>query len=395
MGRHWLDGGHRMTVFTAVPNRPQGVIHPGYRGRLVVDEQMHGMRVVRTWVYASPKGGFVRTIANNASFLVCVTPISTAYSRGVNVLVASAPPFFPHIAGWMVAAARRIPLVLEVRDLWPDYLVGMGILRATGIGARAVFAAERALLRRASRVVVVTESFKRRIIDKGVSADRVAVVSNGVDTSFYRRQSTPRPIDGLLRRPGEVIVGYLGNFGAGQRLVQLIDGVVRARAIGVPARLVLVGDGPDRPNIDAAATSAGADAVTVLPSIDKDLTPSFHAQCDVGAVVLAPFTILQETVPSKLFEILACERPVLGVLAGEAADIIRASGGGVVVPPGDPAAIAAALQALAGLSPEARALMGASGRKYVSREYDRAALAARYLAVLEAAHAEGRRSTSH
>ena len=154
-------------------------------------------------LFASTKRGFARTIANNVSFMVTSALLGSLRANNLDVLIASSPPFFPHLSGTAVSAVRRVPLVLEIRDLWPDYLVDMGLLRRNGLAARALFALERRLLQRADAVTVVTESFLERIVAKGVPRERIVVLPNGADTGFYHASDESPCLPALERRPGE------------------------------------------------------------------------------------------------------------------------------------------------------------------------------------------------
>jgi glycosyltransferase involved in cell wall biosynthesis len=380
MARRWVDAGAAVTVFTGMPNRPEGRIHPGYRGRLFMDEQWEGVRVLRSWLYASPRHGFARTLLNNTSFMLTSALRTLARGGELDVLIARSPPFFPHLAGRAAAALRRVPLVLEVRDLWPDYLAEMGVVK--GRSAQALFALERRLLQAAAQVVVVTESFRERMHAKGVDPARVHVIPNGVETSrYYRDPAAPPPLEALRRREGEWLVGYLGNFGAGQDLDRVLDAAELLGREDPRIRFVLVGDGPHGDALRSRA--ATLPNVSVLPPIAKEATRAFYNACDLCLVPLAPLAVFQETVPSKLFEIMACERPLLASLEGEGRAIVEASGGGLVRRPGDPAGIADGIRVLRASSEAERARMGAAGRAYVQEHYSRAALADRYLEILQ------------
>jgi glycosyltransferase involved in cell wall biosynthesis len=381
MALRWTERGARVRVFTSMPNRPQGVIHPDYRGRLRVSEEWNGIEVERSWLYASPRHGFARTLLNNLTFMATGALAASLRPGGVDVLIASSPPFFPHLAGRAAGALRRIPLVLEVRDLWPDYLVGMGVLK--GFPAAALFALERRLLKAAREVVVVTESFRARVVEKGVDPARVHVIPNGVETDRYRRVAGEPPIAAMERRGGEFLVGYLGNFGAGQNLGSVLDAAALLAREAPDVRLVMVGDGPEGQALRERAVSLPN--VEVLGPIAKDATRAFYNACDACLVPLAPVGVFQDTIPSKIFEIMACEVPVMASLGGEGRSIVERSGGGVVRSPGDPREIAGGVLALRALGPAERAEMGARGRRFVAEHYDRRALADRYLEVLAAA----------
>lgn len=380
MALQWQEAGARVTVMTGMPNRPEGRIHAGYRSRLFMEEDWQGLRVLRSWLYASPKHGFLRTILNNTTFMATSALHALVRADAPDVLIASSPPFFPHVAGAIVCTARRIPLVLEVRDLWPDYLFEMGVV--TGRSARALFALERRLLMRADRVVVVTESFRRRVIEKGVAPERVAVVSNGVDTGQYFAAPERAPLPELERDGDEFLVGYLGNFGAGQALATVVEAAALLEREGHRVRFVLAGDGPDATRVAARARELDAHNVSIHPPIAKQQTRAFYNACDVCLAPLAPIPILQETIPSKIFEIMACERPFIASLGGEGARITTESGAGLVTRPGDARAMADAIVRVHNMGAAERAALGRSGREYATRHYSREVLASRYLELL-------------
>jgi glycosyltransferase involved in cell wall biosynthesis len=316
-------------------------------------------------------------VLNNFSFLCTGTANALVRHPRVHVLIASSPPFFPHIGGDVLARAWRVPLILEIRDLWPDYLADSGALR--GLPLRGLFALERYLLRRAAHVVVVTESFRRRVIDKGVAPERITVIPNGVDPSLYFAVDEAPPMPALVRRDGEFLVGYLGNIGAGQGLLSVLDAaaILAHEAPGV--RVVIAGDGPERARLVRRLAELALANVTVHPPIPKSDTRAFYNACDACLVPLAPVPVFQETVPSKIFEIMACERPVIAALEGEGARIVAQSEGGVHVPPGDPRALAAAVMAMRARPADERRAMGRAGRAYAVAHYGRDQLADRYL----------------
>lgn len=389
MALSWKHAGADVTIITGMPNRPQGRIYDGYRGKLVMKESWRGIRVLRSWLFASPKHGFARTIANNATFMATSALHALARARPLDVLIASSPPFFPHIAGAFVSRVSGTPLVLEIRDLWPDYLVEMGTVKSPRM-QRALFALERSLLKQATRVVVVTESFRRRVAAKGVPIDRIDVISNGVDGSLYYPANEAEPLPDLKRASGEFIVGYLGNIGLGQGLVTVLEAAAIVERSGANIRFVVAGDGPDRAVVEARARELALKHVSIKPSIPKESTRPFYNACDLCLVPLAPFPILRETVPSKIFEVMACARPLIASLGGEGARIVEESGGGWVTPPGDAQALADGIIRASRLSTNERHDMGERGRDYVMVHYDRAVLARRYLGVLQLAARDGR-----
>jgi glycosyltransferase involved in cell wall biosynthesis len=348
-----------------------------------MEEAWEGIQVFRSWLYASPTHGFLRTLLNNASFMATSGLQGLMRGKGLDVLIASSPPLFPHVSGAAVSLVRRLPLVLEVRDLWPDYLVDMGILKRNSLAARALFSVERALLRRADAVTVVTESFRQRMHEKGVAPDQVHLMPAGVDADFYFPSAERPSISALVRRDAEFIVGYLGNFGAGQSLGTVIEAAARLENRRPQVRFVLVGDGPQRDQMCREVSTRQLRNLSIHPPVPKSETRAFYANCDLCLVPLAPVPVFQETIPSKIFEILACCRPIVASVDGEARLITESSGGGWVTPPGEAGALADAILRAVSTPKEERARMGARGRAYVMKHYSRSAISARYLEVLQ------------
>ncbi len=384
----WLESGHAVSVLTGFPNRripgqQDGVVPAPYRGRWSMRERWKGIEVHRTWLFTSPRRGFAPTLLNNLTFAGSSLVGGLGRSLRPDVLVASGPPYFSQFSGALLARWHRVPLVLDVRDLWPDYLVEMGTVRARPL-VGAMYASERWLLRRAKAVVVVTPSFRARLREKGVPDDAMTVVPNGVDVSRFYPADEPPPVAALMRRaPGERIVGYLGTFGAGQGLHAVLDAARELRAAGDGTRVVLVGDGSDRAALERRLREAPLEGVSIHPPIPRDDVRAFYNACDAVLVPHAALPILGDTVPSKIFEIMACGRPIVAALRGEGARLVAESGDGELATPGDGASIAGAIRRLLARSPAERAAMGEAGRAYALANYDRRALAARYLELLE------------
>lgn len=389
MVRRWVAAGAEVTVMTAMPNRPAGRIHPEWRGRLFGEETIGGARVLRSWLYARPGGGFLTTLLNNLSFAATATVHALRRAGSFDVLIASSPPWFPLPAGDFLARRWKVPLVLELRDLWPDYLLEMGVLRPRAL-ARAVLAWDRRLLGRAARLVTVTEPLREVLVQKGLPPERVEVISNGVDPDEYFPATEPVPDEALRRRSGEFLVGYLGNFGAGQRLDVVLEAAGQLATSSPGIRFVLAGDGTDYRRIQQRVAQARLPNLTLLGTIPKPSTRAFYNACDACLVPLAPLPLFAHALPTKLFEIMACGRPVIASAGGLVADALRRAGAGVTATPGDSTALAEAIRAVSRMSPEERRAMGAGGTAFVARHFHRGVLAERYLTLLRSAAADRR-----
>lgn len=374
--RAWVAAGHEVTVLTGFPNHPTGILAENDRGLLFREDRMDGIRILRSWLYATPNKGFLRKIAGHLSFMVTAVLIGGARARRPDVVIASSPTFFSVLSAFVLGLYWRRPFVFEVRDLWPAIFSELGVLtnrRILGV----LEGLELFLYRRAARVITVTEGFRQDIVKRGIDSAKVATITNGVDPEFF----SPRiEQEAERRRTGKFTVLYLGAHGISHALQRILD--VAEELSGDPEiEFVFVGSGAEKEGLVARAERDGLQNVRFVPPVGKTEVREWYGAADVALVPLRDVPLFTTFIPSKLFEVLACEVPVVASVAGEAAEIARRSGGAIVVPPEDVVGIRDALLDLKA-DDEKRQAMGRAGRKFVVLEYDRRVLARRYAGVL-------------
>ncbi|MFQ5765190.1 MAG: glycosyltransferase family 4 protein, partial [Rhodospirillales bacterium] len=299
---YWVEWGHQVTVITQAPNFPEGRLHPGYRNRWRQAEEMSGIRVVRVKTYIAPNRGVVRRTLDFLSFMV------TGIWAGVrepkpDVVVATSPQFFAAVGGWLLGAARRVPFVFELGDLWPASIAAVGVLR-TGPLLRLVEALELHLYGRAEAVVALTGAFKDNLTGRGIDADKIGVVPNGVDVWRYG----PRDRDPDLAREwgleGRFVVGYVGTHGMAHGLGNVLAAAERLEGTD-DVRFLLVGAGAERDALIAEARRRGLVNVLFMPPQPKDAMPRVWSLCDVALVHLKSDPVFAGVIPSKIFEAMA------------------------------------------------------------------------------------------
>ena len=378
MARRWAETGDEVTVLTGMPNHPTGIVPPAYRGRLRVVERVDGYRVIRAWLYATPNEGFVKKTLGHLSFMITSVLFGGRATGPVDVVVVSSPTFFSIFSALLLARAKRAPLVIEIRDLWPAIFVELGVL-TNPLVIRMLECLELWSYRKASKVVVVTEGFRLDLIRRGVPAAKITTIRNGADLTRFAPSTDGRHGRGRFRAgDDEVLVLYIGAHGVSQGLETVIEAAELLS--DRPVHFGLVGDGARRQALVEELAARKLKNVTMLPGVARDEVPALLASADICLVPLRDVPLFSTFIPSKLFEYLAAGKPVVGALRGEAADILRAAGS-VVVDPGDPEALAEAIAKLAE-DPGRRAEMGTEGRRYVAQNFDRVRLADRYRAVL-------------
>jgi glycosyltransferase involved in cell wall biosynthesis len=375
----WASGGDDVTVLTGMPNHPTGVVPLEYRGAIRRRERRGGYRVLRTWLYATPNDGVARKTIGHLSFMVSAVLLGWRASGPADVVVVSSPTFFSVGAGWLLARLKRARLVVEVRDLWPAIFTELGVLtnrRLIALLERLELAAYAA----ADTVIVVSDGFRANLIGRGVPAGKVHTIRNGVRSGEFDPQARadPRLRARLGAGPGDCLVLYAGTHGISQGLTSVADAA--ARLAGQPIRFAFVGEGADKQRLRDRVAELGLRNVTLRPGIPHERVPALLAAADICLVPLRDVPLFSSFIPSKMFECLAAGRPVVGAVAGEAAQILREAGA-QVVPPADSTALAGAIEVLAA-DPARRAAIGRQGRCYVEEYFDRDTLARQYRELL-------------
>jgi glycosyltransferase involved in cell wall biosynthesis len=377
----WAAAGDQVTVLTGMPNHPDGVVPPAYRGALRRRERTGGYDVVRTWLYATPNEGIARKTAGHLSFMASSVLLGGRATGPADIVVVSSPTFFSIGSAWLLARRKRARLVVEVRDLWPAIFVELGVLTNRHL-VRLLERLELAAYSAADAVVTVTDGFRANITGRGVPADKVHTIRNGVTLSDF--PSGIRADPALRARLGagerDCLVLYAGTHGISQALPAAADAA--AELTGQPIRVAFVGSGADKPRLERRVAELALANVTLAPGVPHPQMPALLAAADICLVLLRDVPLFATFIPSKMFEYLAAGRAVIGAVTGEAAQILREAGA-VVVPPEDSHALATAIAALAA-DPGRRAEMARQGRQYVERFFDRGELSRQYRKILDA-----------
>ncbi|WP_437974625.1 glycosyltransferase family 4 protein [Sorangium sp. So ce295] len=381
LARAWRRAGHEVTVLTGMPNHPTGVIPAAYRGRLRVEEDFHGVRVLRTWIYAAANRGKVRRSLAYGSFALSALSLAQIGLPQADVLIATSPQFLAAVAGYGLSRLRGMPFVFEVRDLWPESIVAVGALSAGHAVVRGLTRVEEHLYEASDGIVVVTQSFRERLIQRGVPADKIDVIRNGVDLGRFTPASRDTPLREKLGFGDRLVVAYVGTHGMAHGLSAVLDVASGLRARD-DIRFLFVGEGAERASLEARARELGLSNVTFLGALPRDAVTEVYATADICLVPLRKTELFQTVIPSKIFEILAMERPIVISVDGEARSIVEEASAGVFAPPEDVQAMTRAIVELAS-DPERRRRMGSAGRAYVMRSFERDMLAREYVDVLE------------
>ena len=387
--QHWLKAGHEVTVVTGFPNFPAGIIHEGYRGRLSQREQIDGVDVRRCFILTAKKR-FLSRALTYATFLVSSTLRVLFMRRQFDVVIATSPPPTVGLPGIVAAWRQKAPLLFDIRDIWPEAIVQSGRLKSPLI-IGLFEATARLIYRKSSKIAVVTEGWRERLMEIDVPGDKVEVLPNGVDVAAFDRDASealPSAFDVL--DPDAKWFTYAGIFNRPQGLEVILAAAKRLRETAPElyekSQFVMIGEGPLGAELREEVAREQLERVIFIDRQPRAAVFATLARSFANIVSLRPRKDTS-TVPSKIYECMASRRPVLFSAAGEGGETIRRAGAGAVTAPGDADALAEAMRAYLE-DPASAERDGASGRAFVVENFDRGAIALAFAELMERASRE-------
>ncbi len=376
---------HEVTVFTTTPHYnhdPEAVASQPLRpkwGRLLFLSDCQGIAVYHARVQAKGRRVMARVLDYLAFHLVG-TLAGVVLGGHYQVVLAPSPPLTIGLSAMVLAAARRVPFVYNVQEIYPDIAVKLGVLRNRWL-IRALEFLERFIYRRADAVVVISESFRQRLLAKGVPARKLVVIPNFVDVGFVQPGERRNPFSSRHALDNKFVVLYSGNIGLTQDIETILEAALLLRD-WPEVFFLLVGDGARKDWLVRQLETYQIPNVRWLPYRPHSEVPQLYASSDLCVVPLLKGTA-QDTFPSKIYTIMAAGRPavVCADADSELAHVVEQAKCGVAVPPSDPAALAEGVRwAIA--NRERVAEMGRNGREYVVAHHSPASVAMQYHELL-------------
>jgi putative colanic acid biosynthesis glycosyltransferase WcaI len=385
LSRHWAKAGHEVTVLTGFPNHPTGVIPEEYRRkirRFAVKENYQGVRVVRTWLLPFPNRGAFRRMLNYVSFCLSSAATGLFLSRP-DVVIATSPQLLVGLSGWWLSRCKRAPFIFEVRDLWPESLAAVGMGKENSLLHRGLAKLAGFLYRHCQQVVVVTPAFKTKLLENWrVPAAKISVVHNGVETDLFSPANAWPVAPQDLAEQGRFIVSYIGTIGMAHGLETVVEAAARLRNSAPQVLFLLVGEGAEKDSIMSQARARGLTNLRFVDQQPREAIPAYLCASHACLVLLRKTELFKTVIPTKMLECMACARPVILGVDGQAREILEEANAGVFVEPEDAEALTQAILQLAADS-GLRQSLGENGRRYILQHLSREQTAEAYLGVLQ------------
>lgn len=359
--------GHEVEVVTAFPHHLGAKRQGGRPGQWRFTEEVNGVPVTRTWIWAVSTGRFWFRLLNYFSF-VFTSFFGLLKSRRPDYVIVESPPLFLGITAFVYGWFKRVPYILSVSDLWPESAIALGLVKnpmLIGLTRRL----EHFLYRHAAYVSGVTEGICRTIADtKTIPPGRVLFFPNGVDVSLFSSQDPSLELAHELGLAHKRVFLYPGTLGYAQGLEIILDAaeILRDHPDIV---FLLVGEGPVKASLQAEAKARGLSSLIFEPLQPVERMAEYFALARGVVVPLRRHKLFTGARPSKVFPAWAAGIPVIFAGEGEMASLIEDAGGGLVVPPEDGAGLAMAVEFLSRISDFEWKTMGQAGRNYVLSRY--------------------------
>ncbi len=374
LARHLVQQGHKVTIIGSPVSYLSGT---GSAKRIRKTTDDLGVTIIRSYTLPTMNRSFFWRVMAFLSFMIS-SFFNGLFVRKVDLVWGTTPPIFQAPTAWLLARLKGVPFLLEVRDLWPAFAVAVGVLKNKTLIRMSEWL-ERFLYKHADQVLVNSPGYVDHVREHG--AKEVALIPNGADPAMFDPGSDGA---GFRRRNGlaeAFVVLYAGAHGLSNDL-DVVLGAAEWLKKEDSIRIVLLGDGKEKPRLQALAQQCELDNVLFLPPVPKVEMAEALAAANACLAILKPIEMYKTTYPNKVFDYMAAGRPVILAIDGVIRKVVESAGAGVAVPPGDPAALAEAIRDLAA-NPEKCRKMGVRGRTEIENKFSRNELADQFTALLE------------
>lgn len=324
----WQKAGHEITVITCVPNFPKGKVYDGYNNKLYQTEMMNDIKIIRVWSYIAANKGFLKRTLDFISF--SVTSFLAGLFQKADIIIATSPQFFTALSGRTLSFFLRIPWIMEVRDLWPESIKTVGAMKDNAF-IRYFEWEEKCCYKSACKIIVVTDSFKKTLMKRGISTEKIEVVKNGANRELFKPLPKDKVLIKELRLEGKKVIGYIGTHGMAHKLDFVLQCAKNLQEKNY--HFLFIGSGAEKDNLLKLKEKLQLKNVTMLDSVPKTEVSRYISILDLSLINLKKSDLFKTVIPSKIFENAGMEIPIIMGVEGEAQEIIEHYGAGLCFEP--------------------------------------------------------------
>jgi glycosyltransferase involved in cell wall biosynthesis len=360
--------GHEVTILTAMPNYPKGEIFEEYKGKKVVIEELEGIKIIRTGIYATKSKSFTKRLRNYLSFTFSSVLTGSRYIDKQDAIITESPPLFLGWSGYVISKMKKAKFVFNISDLWPESAVKLGVLHNKALIKMSTWL-EEFCYKKAHAVTGQTKGIVDNIVNRGIDNNKVHLITNGVDTEFFKKENRDEKFRKEIDIEKKFAVCYAGIHGIAQGLENVIEAAEILKNYD-EIKFLFFGDGPEKSDLITMVREKALTNVEFFPVQSKNKMPRIIASMDATVIPLKKLDLFKGALPSKMFEALSSELPIVLAVEGEAEKLINDAKAGITVEPENSREIAEAVLKLYNDS-ELRRQLGQNGRKYAIENYSR------------------------
>lgn len=358
--------GHKFTIVASNLSYLTGK-RAGRKNVFLSQQHLKNIQVFRVYTLPSLHRNFIWRVFSFISFMV-ISILAAKRAKDIDLVIGTSPPIFQAVSAYFISFLRRRPFLLEIRDLWPEFAIDMGVLRNPILICLSRWL-EHFLYRRASHLLVNSPAYKDYLLKKGIPSEKISFISNGVDTSLFFPEMKGDQQRLKWNTIGKFVITYAGALGQANDIWTILKAA--RRLIEYPnIHFILAGDGKERKNLEKKSKDMGLFNLTFIGAIPKSQMPMLLAATDACIATLLNIPMFRTTYPNKVFDYMAAGRPIILGIDGVVRQVVEDAGAGICVPPGDDKALAEAVLMLE-KDRERTKEMGTSARKYVTVHFDR------------------------
>ncbi|WP_342388772.1 glycosyltransferase family 4 protein [Salinicoccus bachuensis] len=380
--KYWEDRGHTITVLAGTVNYTTGKKNEKYKGKFITKEKIsEKVTILRCHVSDNYNKNFLGRLGGYFSFNFS-SAIALFKTSKPDIILVTSPPLFVGLTGILAKITKRKPLIFEVRDLWPESAIDMGILTSKPI-IKLAYLIEKLSYKTADKINVLTPAFKNKLVNqKSVTESKIIYVPNGADTDIFQPESKVGWVRDKYNLHDKFIVTYMGAHGIANNLITLLKAAKKLQAIDNEIHFMLIGDGMKKPELVEYAKENGINNVTFVAAQSKAVMPDFCNTSDLCTAILQNNSTFRTVYPNKIFDYMSCKKPVLIGIDGIAKELVVNNNAGVYVNPDNMNEMVDKILTLKN-NPSLLEEMGNNGYEFVINNFQRQKLADKYVEAME------------
>lgn len=397
LSSYWVSKGHSVTVLTCLPNYPDGKFYEEYKKKIwnaYLREEIQGINVVRAVTYPTHLRNSLRRGFNYISFFIS-SSFAIPFLRNYDIVIATSPPLFVGITGLFCSHLHRIPIVFEVRDLWPEVMSAVGAGGEESITYKFFDKIASVLYNKSDIIVTLTDSFKETIAStRGISSEKIKVIENAVDTDFFKPCPVEPTVLSGLGLKNKFIISYTGTIGLTHGVEVVLTAAEELKKKIPELVFLFVGSGYDKERLMKIKEEKGLDNIIFMGRQPRNKIPILINASDISLVLSSKAPLLKKTIFAKVFEPMACGKPVIVGAKGETENlVVNKAKAGIGFEPENVHGLIDSVTKLYE-NPQLRKDLGRNGRDFVTKEFSRSKKAMDYLNILEEISAKNVRKTA-